>query len=224
MRHKIAFLVLGIGLAIGGAARADVVAHNGNYYSNPAPAESLRGVFGPDEVDVELSWAKPYLQYVDKFYNEMATLQLEYVFESGQPPMSSTEAVVNDTDVTWSSFIIDLHFAQYFYGDEEPLPEGDLPIDIVATMASLNVASITHTSFTDGAELELTFTDGGLAPGGDFSLSYNIMYLLGTFPEWPTDPGFAMEETPVMIIPAPGAAILAVVGLGCIGWVKRRCP
>lgn len=220
MRHKLAFLALAMGLAIGSAARADVIAHNGSADSDPAPADSTRGMFMAEEVDVDL-YAEPDFSFVDKFYNELGTLQLEYEFESGQPPVASLETVFNDTLDLWTSFVITLEFARFTPSDEDAiLPEGDLNVG-VDIQASANVASIVHTSSGTGAEFELTFTDGGLASGDFFDLRYYISRLAGA----PVVPlaGFYMEETPhTFIIPAPGAAVLAVVGLGCVGWVKRR--
>ena len=110
MRRKSIPLVMAAALAICGVARAEIIAHNGNSDSDPAPGASVLGGFDSPEVDVAL-FAGDYFDGVDKEYYEMATLELEYAFGIAEPPALAFETVINETGQAWASFLISLQFA-----------------------------------------------------------------------------------------------------------------
>ena len=251
MMNKFTFPAIAVALFVGTVARAEIVAHNGNSASDPAPSPSELAAnlslfaFGPsvnETLDDSNSFFDPRpFDDVSKTFHEMATLELEYLFlvDEDEPPVADAfETVTNDTGVGWSGFFINIQFADFHVPGEGgllPVSEGELTVgDVVFASADfLGDPTMTLARGTDPAkdvpsvQLEILFGDRGLLDGEEFTLTFDIGLVLDEFddpvplPDGVSFDGFAMQQTPVAI-PAPGAAVLAMLGLGCVGWVRRR--
>lgn len=150
-----------------------------------------------------------------------------------------TEIVTNNSGVEWGGYRFGAHSADIYYycascaEDDPPIPLSDFD---VITGAGLTVMDIGFSSTSpvgvvdidvmtqmDGSDpiVELGF-ENPLGVGEQFTLSYVINYL---DPENPSgDDAFHLfqEPLPVNPIPAPGAAVLAMLGFSAIGWVRRK--
>lgn len=234
MKNRWAIVAAGVALLVGGVGhlRADLISHNGNS-DNPTPDFRT----GEGFVDVGLIAASDF-SFVIKIFGEdfvsgSQVHELTYEFESGQPPVSvGGESVFNRTQDVWSGFII--HLQGDFFRED---PEGGDPIRVDAGLISISDVGYIVPAGEEGpdpgdvtisvtrgdlfAEIELSFGGGGMAPDEAFGLTYIIGLLEGNPDLRFGFSGFTMEEKP-LVIPVPGAASLAALGLCCIGWVRRR--
>jgi len=172
---------------------------------------------------------------VEAFFDN-GTHTFDYSFESPEPPVLFVDfAVVNNTSEAWTSYGLSLSGVDFFgLLDPPPFSRGDLvravdPIDtfipdsdeifmgIDPGTSDITVAGSSITRIGDDATLTINF-DHAVDPGELFSLAFFIDDV-GT-----VDTGFTMSQTPnaTVPIPAPGAAVLGLIGWSTLGSMRRR--
>lgn len=180
---------------------------------------------------------------VSEFWNadEQTVLALAYGFGPTEPDTDvgiiAKKTIYNDffglgTEL-WEHYTIIIESAVF---TESDVDEGGTALhdlgsivvgeDIVFTTVKgliadpvVTVEPIMVGGLTTGAILDLDFTADPVEPAEGFLVEFNIN--TGGLDEIVFADGFFMQEFP-FLIPAPGAALLATLGFGCIGWVQRR--
>ncbi len=153
-----------------------------------------------------------------------------------------TETVVNNTGIAWGGYQFRLKNADLFVscvgcegGFRSLEDEGDLVVGDIGFTSAAGLGNVTvsvEQVVDEGPLVTLTFENPlESLSAGDMdlaSLSFDLGYLVkllgfpsGAIPD-PSPDGFFLYQNPVEIIPAPGAAVLAMIGFGTVGWIKRR--
>lgn len=213
-------------------AQAGITSHNGSSVapSNPTGTDSVPVTFLGD------AEAAPGFLVVAINFFDVVTHTFDYSFESPEPPVLFVDfAVVNSTSQAWTSYGLSLSGVDFFgLVDPPPYSRGDLaqavnPIDtfipdsdeifmgIDSGTYDITVAGSSITRIGNDATLTIDF-DHAVDPGELFSLAFFIDDV-GV-----TDTGFTMNQTPnaTRPIPAPGAAVLCLLGFGTLGSMRRR--
>jgi len=221
-----------LGLLRPAVVEAGVTSHNGSSAapSNPTGTDSVPVVFVGDA-----EAATGFLVVAIAFFDNV-THTFDYSFESPEPPVLFVDfAVVNNTTEAWTSYGLSMSGVDFFgLVDPPPYTRGDLatavdPIDtfipdsdeifmgIDPSTYDITVAGSSITRFGDDATLTINF-DHPVDPGELFSLAFFIDDVGAT------DASFTMSQTPnaTVPIPAPGAAILGLLGFGTLGAMRRR--
>jgi len=212
-----------LSLAIANVGRADVTVHNGTIGSGGTGAVDVYLDASSDFQFVEMD----YLSGITPFN---MTLVLDYDFETGQPPVFvQTQRIINSSTLPWAGFSITLELADFYEDDEGlggQLAEGELTVSDLDfepdgfTPTDLSM-TLTRDMATRSVELEILF-------GGDdmeFDDFFDLRYWINRLPPSATNASFTMYATPILspeFIPAPGAAVLAMLGLACVGCIRRR--
>lgn len=205
-----------------GSVGADVVFHNGSVASGGTNAVQID--FFTDSPDGAL--------FAATNFRENATLIHQYAYQPPvEPPVLFFElAVRNSTDIAWKDFHVDL-FGADFFGFNVGFPGGPLarevdpvvregigPEDILfRDPANPNAIEVESSMIVrDGQDASLwMFFDDFVDPGEAFQLSFRV-----------NDVGIAeldytMHQAP-SVIPAPGAALLGMLGFTTMAWAKKR--
>lgn len=116
---------------------------------------------------------------------------------------------------TWSSDTGD----QYVPALPDLMDAASYKTDYIADLAG-DLVNGTGTGTFSFATLNLTYTGALL---GTYTLNLSdILYGDLNFDEFTN--ALTGQDYVVTIIPAPGATLLGMIGLGCVGWLKRRWP
>ncbi len=197
------------------AAQADVTFHNGF------------GALGDESVQVDFAFdsATPgVLGTAINFRDNESHLFLYDYEPPAEPPVFLVEfAIVNDTASAWTDFHVDLVGGDIFSlaGDlareinpavEDGVGSGDVFVGDPNNHVSIDGSAIVRDG--ENASLWVVFDDL-VAPSEAFQLSFFVQDVGAT------DTGFAMQQTPTPI-PAPGAALLALMGAPLVAFAKRR--
>ena len=160
--------------------------------------EFERGLFGePDWTATEGTYFAALFS-TDNFGTDMSTLEQTFSADAG--------------DILSFDYFFD-------FGDEEFFPD-TARADLIGPSGSETLFE-----FNEGGGLFLgDFENFGwsslshaLSDTGSYTLSFSIVDFDGSF-----ESILGVDDVQVAVIPAPGAALLAMLGFGTVGWVKRR--
>jgi len=213
-------------------ARADITGHTGTNDplgvgpGVPAGTGTVDVLFGGED---DLSFLSQDYQAGITPFN--MTHQINYDFDSGQPPVFvQTQEIVNTSTLPWAGFSITLELADFYQDDEgakgSQVEAGELTVSNLGfdpdgfTPTDLSM-TLTRDLATSSVELRILFGASDME-FGDF---FDLRYWIDRLPPTGTGGGFTMFASPILapeFIPAPGAAVLAMLGFGCAGWIRRR--
>lgn len=145
----------------------------------------------------------------------MTALQLRVQETTATPSGLFQLNAVSFSTPPWSSDSAD----QYVPGMPDLMDGTSYKTDYIADLAG-DLVNGTGTGPFSFATLNLTYTGTLL---GTYTLNLSdILYGDLNFNEFTN--ALTGQDYVVTIIPAPGATVLGMIGLGCVGWLKRRWP
>ncbi len=106
-------------------------------------------------------------------------------------------------------------------GSTRNVEVSDIGFSTSAALGTVGISVTQDIAAGAGPIVELTFQNP-LGVNGSFNLEYLVNFL--SLPTGIVSSGFLLFQEPIEYnpIPAPGAAVLAAMGLGMVGWIRRR--